>query len=284
MVLVIQNSEERKETVMSIITVSRGSYSRGKDVAEKLAQRLGYECVSRDVLIEASDEFNIPEIKLVRAIHDSPSVLDRFTHGKEKYVAYIRAAVLKRVLKDNVVYHGLAGHFFLQEVPHVLKVRIIADFEDRVKEEMKRENVSAEKARYTLKKDDEERRKWGLSLYGADTADSRLYDMVLHIKTLGVEDAVDVLFHAVNRPCFRTTPQTQQMLGDLCQAAQVQAALVAGFPSVRVTAKKGKIFVSGVETSLLMEREVAAEVTKLARKVPGVDEVTVSTTHSITAD
>ena len=113
-------------------------------------------------MIEASDEFNIPEIKLVRAIHDSPSVLDRFTHGKEKYVAYIRAAVLKRVMKDNVVYHGLAGHFFLQDIPHVLKVRIIADFEDRVREEMKRENVSAEKARYTLKKDDEERRKWGL--------------------------------------------------------------------------------------------------------------------------
>jgi cytidylate kinase len=269
---------------MSIITVSRGSYSRGKEVAETLAQRLGYECVSRDVLIEASDEFNIPEIKLVRAIHDSPSVLDRFTHGKEKYVAYIRAAVLKRVLKDNVVYHGLAGHFFLQDVPHVMKVRIIADFEDRVKEEMKRENISAEKARYTLKKDDEERRKWGLSLYGADTADSRLYDMVLHIKTLTVEDAVEVLFQAASRPGFRTTPQSQKILEDLSQAAQVQAALVTGFPGTRVTAKGGKIFVSSVETSLLMEREVIAEVNKIARKVPGVEEVTVSTTHSITSD
>jgi cytidylate kinase len=269
---------------MSILTISRGSYSRGKEVAEKIAQRLGYECVSRDVLIEASDEFNIPEIKLVRAIHDSPSVLDRFTHGKEKYVAYIRAAVLKRVLKDNVVYHGLAGHFFLQEVPHVMKVRIIADFEDRVKEEMKRENISAEKARYTLKKDDEERRKWGLSLYGADTADNRLYDMVLHIKTLTVEDAVAVLFQTVNRPCFRTTQESQRALEDLCQAAQVQAALVAGYPSARVSAKGARVFVSNVETSLLMEREVIAEVTKLARKVPGVEEVTVSTTHSITAD
>jgi cytidylate kinase len=269
---------------MSIITISRGSYSRGKEVAEKVAQRLGYECVSRDVLIEASDEFNIPEIKLVRAIHDSPSVLDRFTHGKEKYVAYIRAAVLKRVLKDNVVYHGLAGHFFLQDVPHVMKVRIIASFEDRVKEEMKRENISAEKARYTLKKDDEERRKWGLSLYGADTADSRLYDMVLHIKTLTVEDAVEVLVEAANRPCFTTTARSQKILEDLCHAAQVQAALVAGFPSAKVSAKDGKIFVSGVETSLLMEREVVAEVTKLARKVPGVEEVIVSTTHSITSD
>jgi cytidylate kinase len=269
---------------MSIITISRGSYSRGKEVAEKLAQRLGYECVSRDILIEASDEFNIPEIKLVRAIHDSPSVLDRFTHGKEKYVAYIRAAILKRVQRDNVVYHGLAGHFFLQEVPHVMKVRIIADFEDRVHEEMKRENVSAEKARYTLKKDDEERRKWGLSLYGADTADSRLYDMVLHIKTLNIEDAVEVLFQTVNRPSFRTTPGSQKILEDLSLAAQVQAALVAGFPSARVTSRKGRVFVSNIEASLLMEREVAGEVTKLARKVPGVEEVTVSTTHSITSD
>jgi cytidylate kinase len=269
---------------MSIITISRGSYSRGKEVAEKVAQRLGCECVSRDVLIEASDEFNIPEIKLVRAIHDSPSVLDRFTHGKEKYVAYIRAAVLKRVLKDNVVYHGLAGHFFLQDVPHVMKVRIIADFEDRVREEMKRENISAEKARYTLKKDDEERRKWGLSLYGADTSDSRLYDMILHVKTLTVDDTVEVVLQAANRPCFRTTPQSQKILEDLSQAAQVQAALVVGFPSVRVTAKGGKIFVSNIETSLLLEKESIAEVTKLARKVPGVEEVTVSPSYSITSD
>lgn len=269
---------------MSIITISRGSYSRGKEVAEKIAQRLGYECVSRDVLIEASDEFNIPEVKLVRAIHDAPSVLDRFTHGKEKYVAYIRAAVLKRVLKDNVVYHGLAGHFFLQDVPHVLKVRIIADFEDRVREEMKRENISAEKARYTLKKDDDERRKWSVALYGADTADSRLYDMVLYIKTLTVDDAVEILLQAATRPCFRTTPESMRTLEDLSRAAQVQAAIVAGFPTAKVTARNGKIFVSNVETSLLMEREVTAEVTKLARKVPGVEEVTVSTTHSITSD
>ena len=50
---------------MPIITISRGSYSRGKAVAEKLAAKLGYELVSRDVLLEASDEFNIPEIKLI---------------------------------------------------------------------------------------------------------------------------------------------------------------------------------------------------------------------------
>src|SRR5512136_871724 len=121
---------------MSIITISRGSYYRGREVAEKLAQKLGYECLSRDILLEASEEFNVPEIKLIRAIKDAPSILERLTHQKEKYVTYIRAALLKHVQKDNVVYHGLFGHFFLQDISHVLKVRIVGDLEDRVEDEV----------------------------------------------------------------------------------------------------------------------------------------------------
>jgi len=100
---------------MSIITIARGSYSRGKEVAEKVAVALGYQCISREVLLEASELFNVPEIKPVRAIHDSPSTLDRLSYGKEKYVAYIRAALLRHIQRDNVVYHGLAGHFFSGE-------------------------------------------------------------------------------------------------------------------------------------------------------------------------
>jgi hypothetical protein len=64
---------------MSIITISRGSYSYGKEIAEKIAEKLGYQCVSREIIIRASEQFNLPEIKLKRAIHDAPSVLDRFT-------------------------------------------------------------------------------------------------------------------------------------------------------------------------------------------------------------
>ena len=66
---------------MSVITISRGSYSHGTEVAEKVAQTLGYRCISRDVLLEVSDEFNVSEIKLTRAIRDSPSILDRYTFG-----------------------------------------------------------------------------------------------------------------------------------------------------------------------------------------------------------
>jgi len=211
---------------MAIITISRGSYHRGREVAEKVAQKLGYECLSRDILLEASEEFNIPEIKLIRAIQDAPSILDRLTRQKEKYVAYIRAALLKHVQKDNVVYHGLFGHFFLQDIPHVLKVRIVADLEARVADEVKREGISECKAREVLMKDDEERRKWALQLYGADWWDATLYDLVIHLKTIKVDDAVDLLYHIVQLPGFQTTPESQDAINNLLRAALMEVAPV----------------------------------------------------------
>jgi len=64
---------------MGIITVARGSYSHGQEIAEKVAQKLGYDCISREVILEASKEFNIPEIKLTQAFEDAPSILPIFT-------------------------------------------------------------------------------------------------------------------------------------------------------------------------------------------------------------
>jgi cytidylate kinase len=229
---------------MPIITISRGSYSYGKEVAEKLAAKLGYECLSREIILKASEHFNTAEIKLVRAIHDAPSILDRFTYGKQRYIAYIREALLHSLKRDNVVYHGLAGHFFVPGVSHALKVRIIADLEDRVAEEMRRqEGISREEARKTLLKDDEERRRWSQHLYGIDTMDSSLYDLVVHIRTMTTDDAVEIISQAAMRPCFQANPESRRAIDLLFLAAQVQVSLVEEIPSAEVGVEDGDIVV-----------------------------------------
>ncbi len=211
---------------MAIITISRGSYHRGREVAEKLAAKLGYACISREILLTASKEFNIPEIKLVRAIEDAPKILARFTSDKKKYVAYIRAALLKHVQKDKVVYHGLFGNFFLQEIPHVLKVRIVGDLDTRVADEVEREGIAEAKAREIIMRDDEERRKWALSLYGADTWDATYYDMVLHLKSITVDDAVSLIMHTLQFGGFQTTPEGQQAIDNLVEATRLEFSQV----------------------------------------------------------
>lgn len=260
---------------MGVITISRGSYSKGKEIAEKLAQELGYECISRDILLEASAHFNIPEVKLVRAIHDAPSILERFQYGKEKYITFFREALLEHVAKDNVVYHGLAGHFFLKGIPSILKVRIIANTQERVKEEMKRELITEKKARYVLLKDDEERRKWGMSLYGIDTKDSSLYDVVLHIDNLKVNDAVEILADIARRPCFQTTDEARRRINDFHLAAKAQAAMIDRYPSAQVKSRDGIVYVK-LEMALSIEQEVIDKVKEILKDIEGIKEVRVN--------
>ncbi len=260
---------------MAIITICRGSYSNGKVIAERVAERLGYDCISRDLLLEASEHFNVPEIKLVRALHDAPSVLERFGYGKEKYLAFIQATFLEHAQKDTMVYHGLAGHFMLKGVDHVLKVRILADIEDRVRLEMDREKISKEEALKVLRKDDEERRKWSMTLWGKDPWDPSLYDLIIHIHRITVDDAVDMICNTVGLKHFETTPESQKALDDLLLAAQVKIKLVPHLPNCSVSARDGSVYVN-VTTDITQEARLIEEVKGLLEETPGVTNIKLS--------
>lgn len=260
---------------MAIITISRGSYTKGKEIAEKVADKLGYRCISRDILLETSEHFNIPEIRLARALHDAPSVLERFTHGRQAYMAFIEETLLDNVREGNVVYHGLAGQFFLQKVTHALKVRIIADLELRVQEEMKREGISERKAQALLKKDDYERRRWGLSLYGIDTRDPILYDLTINICNLSVDCAVEMISHTAQGPCLATTEDSQRTLDSLWLAARVRSVLVDSWPNARVSSSDGNAYID-VEAPLIQEDRVSEEIIAVVKTIPEVNEVNVN--------
>ena len=260
---------------MSIITISRGSYSKGKEIAEKVADRLGYECISREVFIKASKDFNVSEIKLARAMHDAPSVWEAFTYGRERYVAYLHDALLRRARKDNLVYHGLAGHFMLKDIPHVLNVRIVADLEDRIRLEMERENVDRGQALRKLEKDDHDRTQWSLSVWGHDNGDPRLYDMVLHIHRLTVDDAVKIICHTAQLEQLQKTPESQKILEDRVLEAEVRIKLVDRFPSTKVTALNGIVNVS-LNAPLIQENQISEEISELVGPVEGVREVRVT--------
>lgn len=254
---------------MSVITISRGSFSHGQEVAERTAQRLGYKCISREILIEASRDFNIPEIKLFQAIHDAPSFLDRLFTKKERYIAYVQSAILKSLCKDDVVYHGFAGHFFVKDIPHVLKVRIIADMEERIRLVMERRNLSREESVLYIQNLDTQRRKWSQQLYGIETSDPSLYDMVIHIDRITVDDAVDIICHRVGLKHFQTTPESLQQIEDLCLAAEIKASLIDLKPDIEVTSNKGEVRITANASSTQMLK-LENEMRKITASIPSI--------------
>ncbi|WP_027358337.1 cytidylate kinase-like family protein [Desulforegula conservatrix] len=262
---------------MAIITISRGCCSRGKEVAELVAKRLKYACISREILLDASEIFHVSELKLRKAIHDVPSLIERFTYGRERCLAYIEAALLQFLSEDNIVYHGLAGHFLVRNIPNVLKVRIVADMNERIRLEMERENVSAEEAEIMIRKNDDQRIKWSTYLYGVDTSDSSLYDLIINLKSLNVEDAADIICEAVKRKAFETNNESLATIRDI---ALVKAAIMEIIPDSKVTASDGQITIKckigDVDTETF-----SSEIRKKALSVKGVKNAKVVFDHVV---
>ncbi|MGW8194732.1 MAG: cytidylate kinase-like family protein [Desulforhopalus sp.] len=258
---------------MPIISISRGSYYHGRSVAEKLAKKLGYSCLSRDRVIENLEEFHLPEIKLLRGLNDAFSVLDRFPHGKQRFTAAIKSSILQHFVAGNVVYHGLVGHHFVRNISHVLKVRIIADTESRVAAEMARENISEEQARYTLKKDDDERRKWAMFLYGTDILDAETYNLILRIGHLSEDDAVDIIANAASLQAFQETPESIAALQDSALAALVHRKIF-DFPHSSVSALNGRV---GISLKVPREQQsvIQERIGEMLENIEGLEDYTV---------
>ena len=261
---------------MGIIAISRGSYTRGKDIAERVARRLGYRCISREILLEASKDCNIPEIKLLHAIQDAPSILDRITRDKEKYIIFFRSALYNRIKEDNVVYHGFAFHFFVKDIPHVLRVRINADLEDRLGIVMERDNVSRKEALRSIENVDLQRKKWGRRLYGIDVSESMLYDLVLNATRFPQEDIVDLICRAARLKHFQTTPASKRAMEDLALAAQVETLLFNIKPRAEICIENG--FVSlRTEAQVNQNSPLVNSMEKIMKMIPAVKGIKVVT-------
>jgi len=205
---------------MPIITISRCSYTHGKDVAEAVAKTLGYACISREALLDASQEFNMPGIKLVREL---PIILDQTIFNKYRYISYIRSALLRHLAKDNVVYHGFCGHAFFKDIDHVLKVQITADLEDRVKLVMNRDGFSRNEALFFIKTIDGARKKWCQKLYKIDLSKIGQYDISLNISKFPRDKAVDIICKIAMLERFKTTAKSRRAMDELLIAADAGA-------------------------------------------------------------
>jgi hypothetical protein len=253
---------------MAIITISRQSFSRGGEVTARVAQRLGYKLLADEVIPEASKKFQVSENKLAQAIHFAPSLLERFFARKQKYVAYVAAVTLAHFEKDNVVYDGLAGQFFASRISpmtakilayfkndnvayngfaeqyytgtisHLFKVRMTANLEDRLRLMMKEKNLGLEQAMRVLKREDRRRNAWSRYFYGVDSTDDDLYDLVLPMSKMRIDDAVDVICETVTTPRFRTSLESRQAVEDLALAAEIKAALYEDYPDCEVVADR----------------------------------------------
>ena len=239
---------------MGIITISRGTFSGGQSLAECVADKLGYRCISREVLLEASRQYGVDQETLFEALTKKPGFLERLSVKRIHYLAYIRASLFKEARDDNLVYHGHAGHLLLRDVPHVLRVRIIANMEFRIQGAMDLHHMSEGEAKRFITKVDDERVKWTRFLYQTDWHDPSLYDVDINLDHLSLADACDMLCHMADMERYQRTPQSQKLMDDLVLANHLMAVIAAdeSIPDegVEIASDEGVVTISGTVESL----------------------------------
>ncbi|MFZ3210387.1 MAG: cytidylate kinase family protein [Terriglobales bacterium] len=258
---------------MPIITISRGSFSGGKMLTEALAKRLGYRSLDREQVIQKAAAWGVSQDDLRTAIEKPPTFTGQSQHTKYIYLTFIQAALTEEVRTGNTIYHGLAGHLLLGKQPHVLCTRIIAPMEFRIGKVQDRLKCNRKEAISYIEKTDEDRRKWTQFLYGVDWRDASLYDLVLNLEQMDLEEACEVICTAARAKRFAPTPETQRALDDLARAARVKASLAMNPATAdlqfSVMAQNGSVSVKGDIVSPAQIKTIGG----IVRAIPGVREV-----------
>jgi cytidylate kinase len=269
---------------MPLITISRGSMSGGKDLAECISASLGCPCVGREILIDAASKLGVPQQVLARKMEKGPGLWDRLTLERRIYVIAVQAALAEQIVSGNLVYHGLAGHMLLRGLPAVLRIRLIAPLEARIQTVMERQKLSRQTAEHYIHDVDEDRVRWTRFIYDVDVRDSRLYDLVVNLEGMTISTACNAVLEIVKQPEFEINESVRVRLADFALGCRVKVAL-ATHPASRgldleVTTKRGVVSVVGEVPQPIMLTHASSrweqELTQIAGSVEGVQRVELS--------
>ncbi|MEW6366776.1 MAG: cytidylate kinase family protein [Acidobacteriota bacterium] len=266
---------------MPIVTISRGTMSGGHALAECLAAKLNVPSVASEIITEAASKVGSSEEVLTKKLEKSPGVWDRMTSERRVYVVAMQAALAEHAASGNLVYHGRAGHMLLRGVPAVLRVRLIAPMDMRIRAVVDKHKMGRREAEEYIHQVDEDRVRWAKFIYGVDLREPALYDMVLSLETMSIATACTVVAEALRQPEYAITGEVKKKLADFVLASKVRLALATHAASrhleLDVQADGGNVTITGEAPQPAMLTHVSTmleqELTAVARGVEGVEKV-----------
>jgi cytidylate kinase len=256
---------------MPIITISHEAFGDGRAVAERVAAILGYRCISREVLIEASQQYGIAEAKFFEILEEKPHHWwARWLENLGVYRDVLQAALCEFAQEGNLVYHGRAGQQFFPGIRHVLNVFVDTPTESRIRQVKTRKGLSEPAAREYLEESDRIRAQRLKELFNIDWRDPTRYDFVINTSKISVDTAARMIAEVSQREEYRPTEESLQAIKDLVVNARVQAVLTTS-PNIRISnlelqTKYGEVYISGILVGADLEKLIANTI----KKIPGV--------------
>lgn len=258
---------------MPIVTIYQGASGEGQELAQAIAEALGYRCVGREVLVEASRRYGIPEAKLNEIVEKGPHWWERLLQDLRPYRIALQATLCDLALDGKVVYHGHLGHELLFGIGHVLKVLLTAPIEFRVAQTQARQSLTDIAARHYVEEVDRARSSRLMAMFGTDWRDPTRFDLILNMGKMSREGATQLIIEAAKLREYQLTAASDQAFKDFAMASRVEASLFAAIqiraPAVEVRAEGGHINLRG-----RLDHGSERQIVNIVKNIPGVTEVT----------
>ena len=194
-----------------IYTIGREFGSGGKDVGEKLAERLGIKLYDKELLQQAAKESGFCE-EIFENHDEKPTnsflyslVMDTYSMNGYSSTPFLDMPLNHKVFlaqfdtikkiaeKESCVIVGRCADYALSDNPDCLNVFIHADLDFRTKMVCKRGNMTENKAREVIAKQDKQRASYYNYYTSKKWGDSSSYNLTLDSGKLGIDGCVEMI-------------------------------------------------------------------------------------------
>lgn len=195
--------------VKNIITIGRQFGSNGREIGHRLADKLGFSFYDKEILNEAAKNSGLSE-NILKSLDEKPSksflyslVMDPYSYGftSTGYQANLNQQAfqatydtIKKIGGEGpCVIVGRCADYALRHNPNMIRLFIHAPLDKRIETVAQRFNLSEDKAKSQIIKEDKGRasyynyytsKKWG-------ALDS--YDVFVNSSLMGIDKTVDYL-------------------------------------------------------------------------------------------
>ena len=117
----------------------------------------------------------------------------------EVYIEAIESTMKEMATDGDVVFIGRGGHVILKDMPNVLRVGVVASFEDRVKTLMTREAIDRDNAIVTLEQRDLARKYFFKKYFELDEPDNpNLFHFTINSSEISTNYAAEMVIQNLN--------------------------------------------------------------------------------------
>lgn len=260
---------------MAVITVSREMGTGAYQIASEVAQKLKYTLIDGPRIKSLAAKYGLTPEMLQMVDEKPPSYLTADDRKRAAALNSIELIILDLARKGNVVIYGRGGQDLLKDCRNVLRLRFIANFEERVERFAEREWIDPDMARALIRRSDHQRGGFIHFYFDRNWNDPNYYDLVFNTSRLSESTIVDSIITTVKEPSLKESDKASAavidsvILSKKIETALLNSPVLEDYRPFSTSIQKGVVSISGYISSDA-QKKAALEIVKSVKGVTSV--------------